>query len=135
MLFESLKQGYIFFGSVYFGLIIGIIYDFCKFNVRLLKNKKVAQIIFDCFFSIAFVLLFFMCLNVVYFGEFRLFVLISFTLGFVLEQKNLGFLVDFIIKKLYNFFVVVFKRILKIKFIRRMFNFDSGKSKNINKNR
>lgn len=135
MLFESLKQGYIFFGSVYFGLIIGIIYDFCKFNVRLLKNKNVAQIIFDCFFSIAFVLLFFMCLNVVYFGEFRLFVLISFILGFVLEQKSLGFLVDFIIKKLYNFFIVVFKRILKIKFIRRMFNFDSGKSKNVNKNR
>lgn len=135
MLFESLKQGYIFFGSVYFGLIIGIIYDFCKFNVRLLKNKKVVQIIFDCFFSIAFVLLFFVCLNVVYFGEFRLFVLISFILGFVLEQKSLGFLVDFIIKKLYNFFVVVFKRILKIKFIRRMFNFDSGKSKNVNKNR
>lgn len=135
MLFESLKQGYIFFGSVYFGLIIGIIYDFCKFNVRLLKNKKVAQIIFDCFFSITFVLLFFVCLNVVYFGEFRLFVLISFILGFVLEQKSLGFLVDFIIKKLYNFFVVISKRLLKIKFIRRMFNFDSGKSKNVNKNR
>lgn len=134
MLFETLKQGYVFLGSLYFGLISGIFFDFCKFNVKILKSKRFFQIFFDVIFSIFTIILFFICLNIVNFGEFRIFVLISFVVGFIIEQRNLGFLVDFVFKKFYNFFGKIIKKLSKIKFIRRIFGFDSRKSKVINKN-
>ena len=135
MLFETLKQGYIFLGSLYFGLISGIFYDFCKFNVELLKSKRFFQILFDVIFSIFTVGLFFICLNIVNFGEFRIFVLVSFVIGFIIEQRNLGFLVDFVFKKIYNFFGKIIKKLSKTKFIKRIFGLDSRKSKVINKDR
>lgn len=135
MLFETLKQSYIFLGSVYFGLVLGLIFDFLKFNTKLLRNKRFLQIFFDIIFSITSVLMFFWCLNVINYGEFRFFVLFSFVIGFVLEQKNLGFLVDFIFQKLYNFFGKIIKKLSKTKFIKRIVGFDTRKSKDINKNR
>jgi len=75
------------------------------------------------------------CLNIVNFGEFRIFVLVSFVIGFIIEQRNLGFLVDFVFKKIYNFFGKIIKKLSKTKFIKRIFGLDSRKSKVINKDR
>lgn len=135
MLFETLKQGYIFLGCLYFGLILGIFFDFCKFNVKLFKNKFIIQLIFDIIFSICAVIIFFYCLNIVNFGEFRIFVLFSFILGFIIEQKNLGFLVDFVFQKIYNFLRKIFEKLSKTKFIKRIFGFDTRKSKVVDKNK
>ena len=134
MLFETLKQSYIFLGCIYFGIILGIFYDITKFIVKLLKNNKVVQFIFDIIFSVFFVLMFFVCLNIVNFGEFRFFVLISYILGFVIEQKSLGFLVDFCFQKIYNFLRKIFIKLSKTKLFKKVFSIESRKSKNNIKN-
>lgn len=135
MLFESLKQSYVFLGCLYFGLLCGIVYDFFKFILNLFGRKRFFQIVGDILFSFVFVILFFVCLNVTNYGEFRIFVLISYILGFFVEQKTLGFLVDFIFQKLYNFLRKVFAKLSKTKFFRRIFGCDTRKSKKTVKNR
>lgn len=135
MLFESLKQSYIFFGTIYFGIIAGIFRDLTIFILKLLKNNKVIKIILDLIFSLIFSFLFIICLNVVNFGEFRIYLLLSYILGFILERKTLGFLVDFIFEKIYNFIVKIIKKLSNLKFFKRMLGNDRKTSKNITKNR
>lgn len=135
MLFESLKQSYIFFGAIYFGLLVGIFRDLTIFILNLLKKNKVVSIILDFIFSIGFSLLFIICLNVVNFGEFRIYLLLSYIFGFILERKTLGFLVDFIFEKIYNFIVKIIKKLSNLKFFKRILGNDRKTSKNTAKNR
>lgn len=135
MLFESLKQSYIFFGTIYFGLLAGIFRDFTIFILNLLKKNKIVSIILDLIFSIGFSFLFIICLNVVNFGEFRIYLLLSYILGFILERKTLGFLVDFIFEKIYNFIVKIIKKLSNLKFFKRILGNDRKTSKNTTKNR
>ena len=135
MLFESLKQSYIFFGAVYFGLLAGIFKDFCVFVLKLLKDNKVATIIVDLIFSFGFSILFIICINLINFGEFRIYLALTYCFGFLLERKTLGFLVDFIFELVYNFLVKLIKKFSNLKIIKRMFGFDRKKSKNAIKNR
>ena len=135
MLFESLKQSYIFFGAIYFGLLAGIFRDLTIFIFNLLKKNKVVSIILDFIFSIGFSLLFIICLNVVNFGEFRIYLLLSYIFGFILERKTLGFLVDFIFEKIYNFIVKIIKKLSNLKFFKRILGNDRKTSKNTAKNR
>lgn len=135
MLFETLKHIYIFLGCVYFGICLGIIYNFFNFILTTAKHNKFLQILFDIIFSAISVLMFFVCLNIVNFGEFRFFVLVSFVFGFFVEQKTLGFLVDFLFKKVYNFLCIGFEKLKKTKLFKRITGFDRRKSKKIIKNR
>ena len=135
MLFETLKHGYIFLGCVYFGILLGIVCDLLKSILTILKHSKIFQIVFDILFSFLAVVLFFVCLNFVNIGEFRIFVLISFVFGFLIEQKTLGFLVDFVFKKVYNFLCLICSKIKQTKFFKRITGFDKRKSKKIVKNR
>lgn len=135
MLFESLKQIYIFLGAIYFGLLCGIVRDFCLFIFNLTKKNKIVSFILDLVFSIIGTFLFIICLNVVNFGEFRIYLLLSYLLGYLIERKSLGFLVDFIFKKVYNLLTKVFKKLGSTKFVKRLLVYDRKTSKNINKNR
>ena len=135
MLFESLKKIYIFLGAIYFGLLCGIVRDLCLFIFNLTKKNKIVSFILDLVFSIIGTFLFIICLNVVNFGEFRIYLLLSYLLGYLIERKSLGFLVDFIFKKLYNFLTKVFKKLGSTKFVKRLLVYDRKTSKNINKNR
>lgn len=134
MLFESLKHIFLFLGALYFGLICGIIKEIFNFILNLLKNKKVFIFLFDFIFIILFSFLFIFCLNIVNYGEFRVFLLISFILGYFIERKSLGNLVDFLIKKIYNFLKIIVNKIRNLKIFKRMFNYDRKSSKKTNKN-
>ena len=118
MLFETLKQSYVFLGGLYFGLIIGIVYEILNYIFKFSK-KKFFLFFKDILFSILFTSLFIFCLLKVNYGEFRLFVLLSYFVGFILERLSLGYLVDFLINKLYNFLKLVGSKLLKNKFIKR----------------
>ena len=61
--------------------------------------------------------------------------LLSYIFGFILERKTLGFLVDFIFEKIYNFIVKIIKKLSNLKFFKRILGNDRKTSKNTAKNR
>ena len=61
MLFETLKQSYIFLGSLYFGLVCGIIKNFTDLIIKSFKNNKIITFILDITFMLIFGLLFVLC--------------------------------------------------------------------------
>lgn len=132
MLFESLKQSFLFLGSIYFGLLIGIIKNSINLLINSFKKNKIITFILDLVFMIIFAFLFVFCINVVNFGEFRIYLLCGYLIGFVLEMKTLGFLVDFSLKKIYTFIKFIYSKLLKIKFVKRIINGDTTKSKKNN---
>lgn len=134
MLFETLKQFYIALGTIYFGLLAGISKDISNFIKKPIKSKILKNII-DVITVIVFSLLFILCINVVNFGEIRLYLLVVFLLGYVLERISLGNLVDFILDKVYNLFKVFISKVSKLKFVKRMFSLDGKKRKKVSKNR
>lgn len=132
MLFETLKQSYIFLGSIYFGLLGGITKNIINLLIKACKNNKITTFILDLIFMIIFSFLFIICINIVNFGEFRIYLLIGYLLGFILEIKTLGFLVDFVLKKIYNFINFIGKKLLKFKIVKRIFLNDTKKGKTTN---
>ena len=132
MLFETLKQSYIFLGSIYFGLILGIIKNAINLIINTFKKNKILTFILDFLFMIIFALLFIFCINLVNFGEFRVYLLLGYLLGFILEIKTLGFLVDFVLKKIYTFIIFLYKKISKLKIFKRLKDNDTKKSKIFN---
>lgn len=132
MLFETLKQSYIFLGSIYFGLLLGIIKNIINQIIKVCKNNKIVTLILDLIFMLIFSFLFIFCINIVNFGEFRVYLLIGFILGFVLEIKTLGFLVDFVLKKIYTFIKFVYSKLLNFKFFKRILGLDTKQSKKTN---
>jgi len=132
MLYETLKQSYIFLGTIYFGLITGIIKNAINLIINACKNNKVITFILDLIFMIIFSFMFIICINIVNFGEFRLYLLLGYIIGFILEIKTLGFLVDFVLKKIYTFIKFIYKKLLTIKIFKRIVGYDSKQSKKLN---
>lgn len=132
MLFETLKQSYIFLGSIYFGLICGIIKNVIDLILKTFKNNRILTLILDIVFSFIFSIIFIICINVVNFGEFRVYLILGYVLGFVLEIKTLGFLVDFVLKKIYTFICKIYSKIIKIKVFKRILGYDAKQSKKTN---
>lgn len=112
MLYETLLQGQIFLCVLYFGLIAGIIFEAKNLVEKSLSQNKVVCFVLDLAFMCLASLLFIIAKNVANFGEFRLYLLVSFILGIVLEHITIGFLVE-------KFFLLVYNWIRKI--TRRMF--------------
>ena len=83
------------------------------------NNKKLINFILDLIFSIGAIFLLITCLNVVNYGEFRFYLLISFIIGYFLERISIGFLVDFILKKLYNLTIKIVNKLSKTKIFKR----------------
>ena len=135
MLFETLKQSYVFFGALYFGLISWIVKEIFNFLLKIFKNNKVFVFIFDFLFLTISSILFIICLNVINYGEFRLFILLIFCLGYFIERKSIGYLLDFLFRKIYNLFNKLYFKFKNTKFFKRIFNNDRKTSKKLNKNR
>lgn len=132
MLFETLKQSYIFLGSIYFGMLLGIIKNAINLIIKAFKNNKIITFILDLLFMLIFGFLFVICINIVNFGEFRVYLFAGYLSGFILEIKTLGFLVDFVLKKIYTFIKFLGKKLLKFKFIKRIIGYDTKQSKTTN---
>lgn len=132
MLFETLKQSYIFLGTIYFGLLTGIIKNAINLIIKTFKNNKVITFILDLVFMLIFSIMFIFCINIVNFGEFRIYLLLGYICGFVLELKTLGFLVDFVLKKIYTFIKFIYKKLLSFKFFKRILGHDTKQREKVN---
>ena len=130
MLFETLKQSYLFLGAIYFGLILGIVYEILIF---FFKNKnKFFSIAKDLIFSLLATFLFITCLKLVNYGEFRFFILIAFIVGFIIERLTIGFIVSKTIEFTCKFLKLVYNKLMKNKFLKRCLKGDGRTSeKNI----
>ena len=115
MLFETLLQGKIFLCTLYFGLVCGILLTIKKIVDRSLKNKKVIVIITDVLSFVLSTVLFLICINLFNFGEIRLYEVVGFVTGIILQQISLDKLVEKFLQMLYNIIVKLFAKLKKSK--------------------
>lgn len=95
-----------------FGVLCGVLYEFNLTILRMFKNRIIVKNILDFIFAGVFATLFFISLNYFNFGQFRLYLLIIFTLGVILEHKLMGKLFAKTTSVVYN---IVVKLIAKFK--------------------
>lgn len=92
------------------GCVVGVVYEIGYF-IRKVIPLKIITIIVDAIFVFVSFIVFILAINYCNFGELRLFLLISFILGFVIERYSIGFLVAKILEFIYNYFIkkIIFK--------------------------
>ena len=94
MLYETLYQGQIFLAVLYFGLIAGVVFEGKNLIQNAFNKNKIVCVVLDTAFMAIASLLFIFAKNLANYGEFRLYLLIAFVLGIVLEHISIGFLVE-----------------------------------------
>ena len=112
ILFSTLTQLNVFLFMLYCGLLSGVLYEIMYF-IRKLLHFKVFEIICDVAFVVVGALLFVFAINYSNFGQIRLFLFLSFGLGFGLERISIGFLVAKFLEFIYNKFVLKIFNALK----------------------
>ena len=83
------------------GLVIGAIYGLLNLPM-IIKKHRILQIISDLLFSLIAYFTFLILINIINMGEFRLFLLIGYILGFVIERITIGKLFAKGFKFIYN---------------------------------
>ena len=121
MLFETLLQGKIFLCCLYFGILCGIVLGIKNLVDLTFKKNKFVLIITDIAFLSISAILFVICINVFNFGEFRLFELLAFALGIVIEQKTINNLVEKFLILIYNFFTKILCKLKQTKLFAKIF--------------
>ncbi len=125
MLYETLSQGYIFLCVLYFGLLGGILFEAKNLIINALSKNKVVCFVLDLVFMLVACLLFVVSKNIANYGEFRIYLLISFILGIWLEHITIGFLVEKFFMFCYNWTTKISRRIFlhkpKSKFMQKLF--------------
>lgn len=90
-----------FFIMFLFGIIIATIYNLLNI-CNYVKIRMFNQIIVDIIIFVIGTLTFIILINKINMGDIRLFLLIGYLLGIIIEQITLGKLFAKIIKKVYN---------------------------------
>lgn len=120
MLYETLLQGKIFLVLLYFGILCGIVLTSKKMLTKMTKNNKVLLVLTDTLFlSICAIAFIFARIKFCY-GEFRIFHLVAFLLGILLEQISLNKLVEKFFTLLYNISRKIFNKLKNIKIIKKI---------------
>ena len=102
MLYESLSQPIIILCILAIGIACGMIFDVGKFiNYFFNQNKFTKQLILSFCTILSAVLLFIVNLQVNY-GRFRVYILLLFTISFIVERYTIGKLWTKALEKCYN---------------------------------
>ena len=111
MIFFSINQLYSFCLILFCGILGGLIYSiFCVFLIKNHQNKLIS-FIFNFLTSIFVGILLTFSVNIFYFGQFNLIIILSFFIGFIWSTKTLRFLLDFFETKVYYIYNKSFKYI------------------------
>lgn len=120
MLFQTLLQGKLFLIFLFFGILVGFVFEIVYLFQNIIKNKIITFFL-DLIFGIIISYLFIFIVNMFNYGEFRIYLLLSYFLGFIIERKTVG---DLLIKML-KFFCNKFKNLIYYlksnKFIAKIF--------------
>lgn len=123
MLFISNINNFAFFTLLYWGIIVGFLYEISVFVCKIIKNNLILRNFFDIVITLLGGFLFIFNINYVHFGYFRVYLLVTFLVGFVLERVSMGFLVAKSFDFVYNKTINIFRKI-------RRKGYDSRKTKN-----
>ena len=110
MIFQTQNQLNCFLIFIFFGIILGIIFNF--YNLIFLKNyqKKLTILILNTIFYAFFYIFFVILINFLNFGHFSTTLFFSYILGFI-TSKRLSFnLVVIFEKKWYTIIKLLFKK-------------------------
>ncbi len=111
MIFFSVNQLYSFCLVLSFGIIC------CIFNsilsAILLKNyqNNIFKFIFNLFLSLIFSIFLIFSINIFYFGQFHIAIILAFMLGYWWCGKTLSKLLDFLEAKLYYIYIISIRRV------------------------
>lgn len=90
MLFETLSQPKLLLIFVLTGFLCGFIFDLFNFLKFSSKNHKILSFIFDFISSISCFVIYFL-INLKYnFGQFRVYTLLIFLIGFTIHRLSIG---------------------------------------------
>lgn len=117
MLYETLKQSIIVLTAIYFGVLGGVLYELKAIIAKPFKTKTI-HIGLDIIFCFLLALLFLFTVHFTNYGEIRLFILLSFFLGFMLERISIARVLAKVFYFLYNVFVRLIKKINLPKFLK-----------------
>lgn len=107
LLYESLNQPLTFLWVFLIGFFASIIFDLSKYLTFLCNNNKIMQKVFDALAVFVFGALFFIVCLVFNFGQFRLYILMAYLCGLLLERTTFGL----ILAKFCKFCYLNFKKI------------------------
>ena len=103
MLFVSNSNNLAFFTLLYWGVIVGLLYEISVFVCKITKNNLILRNCLDIIITLLGGFLFIISINYVNYGYFRFYLLTTFIAGFTLERISIGFLVakfcDFVYNK------------------------------------
>ncbi len=99
-----------------FGIFCGIIIGIMSAINILLGNKKIIRIIVDILNCLATTSLYLIIINLLNYGEHRLYLVLTFGIGIFIERKTLGKLFAKLYHKLYNLIVTKLEVLSKSKF-------------------
>lgn len=116
MLYETLLQGKIFLCFLYFGIVAGIFLSIKQIIDKMTKKNKVIMFFSDFAICIFFTLLFLFCVNKFNYGQFRLYEILGFFSGVILQQISLNKIVEKILNLIYTFLCKMFCHLKKLKF-------------------
>lgn len=102
------------------GFILGICYTILN-TITLIKQNIIIQFILDIIFSIIAVSAYIILINIINMGEFRLFLLIGYLIGFALERITFGKLFAKCFKRMYNWLLNKITKFAKSKLGRIIF--------------
>jgi hypothetical protein len=100
------------------GIIVGALYGVLKMVLYIFKNNLILQNILEFLFAIFFVAALFFALNLYNFGQFRLYLLFSYGLGFFMERITVGKLFAKIFLYVYNCSIKLLKKLYGSKLIK-----------------
>ncbi len=107
MLFSNSILGYSFLFMLYVGICVGVIYDTLLY-IRKIYNTKLVTIFTDIIFASVLTIVFVLGLQFCNYGQFRVFLLLTYIFGFVLQKITMGDLVAKFIKFIYNLIIKIF---------------------------
>lgn len=96
------------------GMILGLIYGLVN-TFHQIKPNVIIRIISDLIFSILTFVTFIFTVNIINCGQIRLFLLVGFLLGLLIERITLGKIFAKGFRKLYNIIVKLLKKFAKSK--------------------
>lgn len=105
---------------VFFGFVLGIIYGLLNI-LSTIKRQLFIQIVSDISFSIVSIIIFIFSINKINMGEIRLFLIIGYISGFIIERISLGKLFAKGYKRVYTIIVKLLKAFYRSRFGRFIF--------------
>ena len=94
MLYPTLNQPYVFIIIFLTGLASGLLFDLANFLSLLFNNNKIIKQLFYFLSTISTGFLLFAVNLVTNFGQFRIFILLSFIFALTIERFTLGHLIN-----------------------------------------